>query len=312
MRIQKKRVRNLQVNLPGINVGEELNIVVPIKEIEKSHLQRIGFHERPKTGQRILPSVIGSVSRLNAKGSFIRHRDQPMETCYRQHQWHYTQFHGPDKVDVEEIVDVPYKRYPRTLIDPPSIELEIIVLENGNQAVSIVGLVAFYEDNFANLQHAINLMLELFGFCDVVDKSFVSLGLSPVISLNWKVLPPGEMPWKDLEPHLKKVINFQKKGSRPVLSYRFNIINQYNPKFVAVGHGGFTGYVIFGFPDICCYLLECNRYGNATYVFEDNWGILSQLTKAEILNNNFHKTRIIHLPHWDALIRKLLEEKRQS
>lgn len=312
MRIQKKRVKSLQVNLPGISVGEELNVVVPIREIKKSHLQRIGFHEKPETGQRILPSIIGSISRLNAQGSFIRHRDQPKETCYRQCSWHYTEFHGRDKVEKEKIVDVPYKRYPRTLIDPPSVELEIVVLANGDQAVSIVGLIAFCEENFSRLRHAINLMLELFGFCDVVDESLVPLGLSPVISLNWKILPPGEMPWKDLEPHLKKVINLQKKGSRPVLDYRFDTINQYNPKFVAVGHGGFTGYVIFGFPDISCYLLECNRYGNATYVFEGNWGKLSQLTKAEILNNNLHKVRIIHLPHWDTIIRKLLKEKRQS
>jgi hypothetical protein len=30
MRIQKKRVRNLQINLPGIQTGAELLIVIPI------------------------------------------------------------------------------------------------------------------------------------------------------------------------------------------------------------------------------------------------------------------------------------------
>jgi hypothetical protein len=309
MRIQKKRVRNLQANLPGIEVGTELVLVVPMLEIEKSRLQQIGFTEDPEMGSTILPAIVGPVSRFNAEGSFIRHRDQPKETCYRQHQWQYKQWHGKDTVDMVEFVDVPYKRYPRTLVPPPGVELTVIVLPDGKQALAAVGSIVLDLENPDRLRHAINLMLEIFGFCTVVDKDLLPIGVVPTISLNWQVLPEGEMPWSALQPHVKKVLDIQKKGVRPVVAHRLEIINQYKPRFVAVGHGGFTGYVVFGFPDLGCYVLECARYGNATYVFENNWKDLSKLTKAQILNNNRHKARFIHLSHWEGCISSLLQGK---
>jgi hypothetical protein len=307
MRIQKKRIRNIELNLPGIEARTELILMVPLSEAKKSCLKRVGFPEEPAIGTKILPAIVGPVSRFNAEGKFIRHRDQPMETVYRQREWHYKQRHGKDKVDATKIVDVPYKRYRRTLIPPPSIELAVIVLPDGNQAIAAVGAVTFDVGNFDKLRHVINLMLELFGFCDVVDKHLLPIGVVPTISLNWQVLPEGEMPWSALEPHLNKVLDIQKKGQRPVVAHRLETINQYKPRFVAVGQGGFSGYVIFGFPDLNSYVLECSRYGNATYVFESNWKELSKLTKAEILNENRHKARLIHLSHWEARIRSLLQ-----
>lgn len=307
MRIQKRRVRNLQANLPGIEVGTELVLVVPIAEVEKPRLQRIGLSEQPKIGMKILPAIVGSVTRFNAEGSFIRHRDQPKETCYRLRQWQYKQWHGQGTVDVIEFVDVPYKRYPRTLIPPPSVELGVIVLPDGNQAIAAIGGIVFDLENPDRLKHLINLMLEIFGFCSVVDKSLLPVGVVPTISLNWQVLPQGEMPWATLEPQLKRVLDLQRKGARPVVSHRLEIINQYKPKFVAVGHGGFAGYVVFCFPDLGYYVLECSRYGNATYVFEGDWKELSKLTKAEILNHSRHKARYIHLSHWEGRIHALLK-----
>ena len=47
-------------------------------------------------------------------------------------------------------------------------------------------------------------------------------------------------------------------------------------------------------------------YGNATYVFEDDWEQFSQLTKAEIIQNSLVKRRIEHRSGWEAEIRRLL------
>jgi hypothetical protein len=40
--------------------------------------------------------------------------------------------------------------------------------------------------------------------------------------------------------------------------------------------------------------MESIRRDNAIYIFGDNWAKVSQLSKAEVLSNNFHKERIIH------------------
>jgi hypothetical protein len=87
---------------------------------------------------------------------------------------------------------------------------------------------------------------------------------------------------------------------------RFHRVNGYEPSFVAVGRAGFKGYVVFGFPDLNIYILESTQTNNATYVFEENWERLSQMTKAEILNNELHKDRIIHRQSWFRKLHKLM------
>ncbi|OLP15945.1 hypothetical protein BST81_23770 [Leptolyngbya sp. 'hensonii'] len=307
MRIQKKRILNLERNLPGVPHGVEVVLVAPIDDITSQRLQRVGFSASPRVGEKILPSRLGPISRFNAEGSFIRHRNQPKETCYKQREWRYQQWHGKNRIEVVEFVDVPYHRYPRTLVPPPGIELSVVVLPDGRLAIATEESFLFAPTKPRKLRHGINLMLELFGFCDVVTKDLLPTGVVPTISLNWKLLPPGEMPWSKLEPHLHRVLNVRRKGARPVIEHRLKEINSYKPAFVAVGHGGFTGYVIFGFPEAGIYVLECAHYENATYVFESEWKELSKLTKAEILAQERHKARLVHQSHWETRIRSLFK-----
>lgn len=312
MRIQKKRVQNLKCNLIGVPAGLEAMLAVPLPEVPRDRVTKVGFAAVPQVGEKVLSAIVGPVSRFNAEGSFIRHRDQPMETCYRLHEHKYKEWHGPERLEATKYVDVPYKRYPRTPIPPPSVELSIVTLPDGRQAISTVSALTVDFENPDKLKHAINLMLELFGFCDVIDKDLLPIGVAPVVSLNWRVLPAGEMPWTQLEQHLKPVLDIQKKGKRPVVEHRLKEINRYSPTFVAVGHGGFTGYVIFGFRKIGLYVLECARYGNATYILEEDWKELSRLTKAEILNQKRHKVRLVHIPSWRARVGALLHSNREA
>ena len=80
-----------------------------------------------------------------------------METAYRQIEWHWTEWHGRyDSVEQSKIVDIPYQRYPRTFIPPPSIELVVTTTIRG--ATVIVGpSVEFHSDNEQSLLHIINL-----------------------------------------------------------------------------------------------------------------------------------------------------------
>ncbi|MBD2115174.1 MULTISPECIES: hypothetical protein [Cyanophyceae] len=301
-------MKNLEKNLPGIQGAAELVLVVPVSEVSPERREQIGFSNTPQIGQRVLPAALGPISRLNAEGSFIRHRDQPKETCYRQREWQYTELHGKDKVEATKIVDVPYQQYPRTLIPPPGVELIVTALPDGVLAFATESIVPLKLDNPDELRHAINLMLELFRFCDVLGKNLLPAGVVPVTSLNWQILPPGRMPWATLQPHIQPVIDRQKPGNRPVVAHRLALIHSYSPEFAAVGHGGFSGYVIFGFPARDIYICECAFYENATYVFRSRWEELSRLTKAEILNDNRHLARFIHRPNWKGLIRTLFKE----
>ena len=75
-------------------------------------------------------------------------------------------------------------------------------------------------------------------------------------------------------------------------------INGYQPNFVAVGQGGFTHYLVFGFPNRNIFLLESTFIDNATYVLGNNWERLSRMTKGELLDNNLVQQRIFHNESW--------------
>ncbi len=74
-----------------------------------------------------------------------------------------------------------------------------------------------------------------------------------------------------------------------------------------MGRAGFDGYVIFGFPQKNLFVLENVHSDNATYVFEEDWAELSQMTKAQILSHDLHKDRLIHRRGWPAKVRRLLD-----
>lgn len=312
MTINKKRIRNLDRYTSHIADGTK--IVVGVLDLDRftSILSRIGFTKPYQSGQTILPSrIFGPISLYNAEGKYIVHKDQPMETAYREAEWHWQEWNGPyDKVDRSKIVDVPYKRYPRSFVEPPSIEFMVSKDSAGNE-VLVSSPIEKNEENKESLLHTVNLFLEIFGEALFFTKSLDTITKTPVIRLNWDVLPQGEMPWQQFKKRLEPLIKRVRKGNRPIVEYRLETINAHKPDFRAVGRGGFHGYIIHGFSDKSLFVLESIYYGNATYVFGEKWEELSKMTKAEILNAKLQKDRIIHLEGWQDKITSLMEKAKE-
>lgn len=125
--------------------------------------------------------------------------------------------------------------------------------------------------------------------------------------LNWDILPPGNQPWEKIKERITPIVERAKKGNQGVILRRLEFMHKAVPEFIAQGRGGFSGYVVFGFPRKNLYVLESLYYGNATYVFREQWERLSQLTKAEILIGNSQAARVIHQPGWEKEMRRLLD-----
>jgi hypothetical protein len=120
------------------------------------------------------------------------------------------------------------------------------------------------------------------------------------------VLPPGERPWPQMQTLLQERIPRLDTDKYTVFRNNLAFLNQFKPTFAAVGRAGFSGYVIFGFPDKDEYICESLYKNNATYVFAADWERLSALTKAEILTQKLQKDRVIHMPGWQDRIRTRL------
>ncbi|MBD1432373.1 hypothetical protein H8B06_06015 [Sphingobacterium sp. DN00404] len=287
MKIQGKRVRNIEKYLADIEEGAIFRIALLQPNDFERRVVNTGFDDL-ELGIQILPNIIGARSRINAEGGFIVHRDREKERKFRELV--VTDWHGNPHT-----VDIPYLRYPRTEIPPPSVELT--VMENAINEVLIVSPDLVNEQaNYPDILHIVNLFLELFGECDTVreDNEVVINLNAPVRRVNWTVLPQGVYPWERLRSNVEELVDRAKQNYQPIIRQRFKVITSYSPNFVAIGRAGFNGYVVFGFPEKNFFILESIFHNNATYVLGRDWEDLSQLTKAELIADELYQQRFEH------------------
>jgi hypothetical protein len=294
-----RRIINLHKHISEIPL--ETEIIVGLRNLDQftAKLSRIGFTANLYPGESVLPPTsFGPITRYNAEGKNLIHRDQPMEIAYRIVEWHWREFHGRgDYIERSDFKEVPYPRYPRTWQPPPSEELKIAQMTSGDK-VLVASNVVYNVENEQKIRHTINLFLEIFGECEILSRGLDEIIQTRVSRLNWTILPQGRMPWNQLRQSLQPIIDRASKGNRAVIENRFKTFCDQIPDFCMIGRSGFDGYVIFGFTDRQLFVLESRFPGNATYIFDQNWETLSQLTKAEILGNHFQRDRIIHRQNW--------------
>lgn len=302
--IRQRRIRKLGLHFRGVEPGQAVTIGLPVTAEVEDRLRSIGF-DRLDEGETVLPRVVGSVTRYNAEGKEIVHRDQPKETVYRTVEWTRTEFHGQEEHEVTDFVERPYQRYPRTPVPPPGVELTCVHMPDGERIIVAPALP--YSEGSGALLHTVNLFLELFREAHVLSDDLRPVTLPPLKRLGWQILPSGERLWPQLREELAPLVQQAKEGQRHFLEYRLQTIAQYGPAFTAVGTAGFAGYIVFGFPQRELYILESAYYGNATYVLKEDWGTLSQLTKAQLVHGDLHELRLVHRSNWAEDIRSLFD-----
>lgn len=299
MKIKQRRVINLQRNLGIIPKGTDTIIAIEAPERFRRVLTTAGFTNNLEVGEQVLPAPsFGPLSRYNALGKLIVHRNQPKETTSRVIDWHWIEWHGPDRVEQSKLVDVEYERYPRTFMPPPSVELRVAVTPAGRRVV-VSPIFRYSDETEQELKHVINLYLEMFRECTILTGDLDQIIQAPIKRLNWRILPPGKRPWEQLREQLEPIVRRARRGNQELIWRRLQTINRFGPDFVAIGQGGFRGYVVFGFPDEELFVFESAFIYNATYVFDEQWEDLSKLTKAEILSEDLQKARIIHTSKWE-------------
>lgn len=296
--IDKKRIRNIDNYLIGIQDDEEFFVSICFNTLNKTKIQNTGLSIPPIIGEQILPKIVGPISRFNANGGFCKLKDKPKEICYREisvKDWHGN-YHN---------VYIPYNRFRRKAIPPYGIEIKTI--ENNDNIYLVSPKLCRNEENCGLIKHVINLFLELFGSCEILNSTFLApLSAIPTTRVNWKILPEGEYPWERIA-EISGNIKSQSVGKARIQEQNINYVLKFKPQRLIYGAGGFRGYLIFEFPEKQLYVMENVIYGNATYIFENDWKQFSQLTKAEIINNRLQKERFEHRDDWESHINKLLK-----
>jgi hypothetical protein len=127
----------------------------------------------------------------------------------------------------------------------------------------------------------------------------------PTHRVNWKILPPGEHPFPRILNHFKQLQLSDK--TLKIDEERLQFIHSLGPSGIYVGTDEFKRYIIFYFADLEKAVLKCPIFGNAIYVIDGEWELLSQYTKADLLwDFPDDVTRIIHSGDWSYRLKKVL------
>lgn len=259
------------------------------------HLARsIGFDGDLEVGDSILPTANGPATTFNARGKEIVRRDLPKETrsCMINtswKDWHGQTHHGTQTRD--------YKAYPRELIPPPG---EFLTAMRKDDLIVAASRVIQRDEPESSVVNLLNVYLECFQNFEIVRPDLTEP--TQVRKLKWKILPQGQYPFERAREALNDYLQRLSEDDRATATKRIKTITKHSPDFVAIGLGGFSDYVVFGFTTKGRYVLESPNTGNATYIFRNQWEHVSQLSKREILQDNLQEARLIHNSRWSRAV----------
>ncbi len=298
MYVKGRRIRTLERHM-SFREGSSFHLGIPITEEIKGRLRQIGFPEHLPNGFATVPTPVGRISTINSEGMVILRKDLPKEPVTHLVWRRWTDWHGNEH---SGHVSATYYRFPRENAPPPQNRL-IVRRENGVAFITSDALV-FAKDATPKNLHMANLLLEIFGEFHVLTESFEKV-VRPTRRVSWKMLPPGEIPWDELEKHIDPIVKTVSRADKTSPS-RMKILNAYKPDQITVGQDHFFGYVAFTYRTRGITVLESAYYGNATYVFRGDWEKHSQMTKSEIIRGALAQKRLVHAKGWRRALSDLM------
>lgn len=260
-----------------------------------AQLKRAGFQNLTQDSV-IVPSVIGKNTAFNLEGKWIIHKDLPKEhRCVSTVLWHWTEWNGDKQ---SRLCDICRDCYPRTFQVPPLEEICFIAEKR-----QVISNKIDVRDK-SRLLNVVNLFVELFGSCDLVENLE---NIPPLRQVPWEILPPGERIGKMLEDIQRRNRRYKKTRIAEITEERLKLLMNTKPDERAIGHISFSNYIAFIFKEKHLVVLESLALDNATYLFDLNWEDFSKLTKKEILDGHFQKDRLIHSANWFKKMKTILK-----
>lgn len=284
--------------------GKPIRIIVENVSRFPAELIKFGFNETDESGSCVLPSIFNRYAAKNAEPYYIIDKTLPKEEYTQTVYWTRHEWAGRGCTnEVTELTYITKKRYHRDYFSPFSVMFTYISDET---SYIVSEDIIYTSDNVAKLINTVNMVLGLFGECTIDFEPAVK----PIkkICLNWDVLPPGKYPWEHIKKTINEITENNTKTQKVMMLRNCESIYDANPDFVAYGRSGFKGYVVFGFTSKNIYVLESIFPNNATYVLGGDWEEISKLSKAEILSQSLHKSRIIHSEKWEENFKRIMEE----
>lgn len=281
-------------------------IYIKVEDVGRfeSQMEAFGFQKTDQNGTSILPCGVNRYAKKNAEPYFIVNKSLPKEDYTQAVYW--TRYEWAGKGKLNPVTDFSYikkQRYHRDYFEPYSVYFTLVT--DGDKPYIVSDAILYVTENHEKLLNTVNMLLNVFGEC-MVDFSEQEKHVKRVV-VNWDILPKGEYPWSTVKETLSNLAKGHTKTRAELMIRNCESIYARNPDFVAYGRSGFRGYAVFGFTSRNLYILESALPNNATYVLQNDWETISQLSKAQILSQELHKARIIHSSSWKKNFDEIME-----
>lgn len=262
----------------------------------------------------IVPSAnMGKYSDRNVNGMEVVRKDLPKET-------HYNSIESPnwgDSYNGTHTVNLPYKKYPRDFYPPR--ELEVLMTSKDVRPNLPTYIISFQvqevldkrnKDFNVNLLENLNLLQENVGACGVEVATMALADYAKSLHVSWEILPPGT-----LDETIERVFRGKSPTTqeKDVTTERYNFFQTLKPKSLVFGQSGFRRYFGALLEDDLV-VFENIEYGNAIYIFFDNWEELSKLSRLDLLSGKFSTSfeRVIHTSGWKGKVKVIVADKRKK
>jgi hypothetical protein len=253
----------------------------------------------------------GKFSRRNRHGEEIVRRDLPMET--RTYSWETPNWGDWSRGSHTHSQD--REVYVREWIPPreATIKIELLATEAGADPTfvfkfSVGDILDRSSKTFdRDLLHALNLLQENVGGHGVFSSTATADDYLATVYVAWEILPPGERD-ANIARILSGIRNPTDEVKQKVID-RYDTLLRLKPKAFIAGTSGFQRYFGAQFADELV-VFENLEYGNALYVMYEEWKVLSQRSRTELLAgpaNGFE--RIVHSAGWKKRLRSALQSQ---
>ncbi|HFR2203129.1 TPA: hypothetical protein ACHU9T_002798, partial [Shigella flexneri] len=190
----------------------------------------------------VIPDPLqGKYSLKNVFGEEIVRKDLPKET-------HYTEIESPnwgDSSNGTHTVRLPYEKYPRDIIPPTLIAIEINHKQPSDSHFIFNFRVTRILDKQSNkfddeLLFDLNLLQENLGKCGIEDADKPISTYADTLIVSWEIFPPGSKEETLARIFRGKNITSDKKN---VAENRYDFFMSLEPKKIVTGNSTFSNYI---------------------------------------------------------------------
>ncbi len=261
------------------------------------------------------PTDAGKYSLRNIEGREIKRTDLPMVKRVISIETPNFGDWSKGSHDIEWTRDVYQVEYEA----PRSFGIGVELLEKDEQDGDTVFVLRFYIDAiFAKgvegmefeLLYALNVMQENVGSVGVYPAAAKREDYLKTLLVGWEILPPGER-----DATVARVLSGFRRPTeedRKRILERYRLLASLRPTAFIRGTSGFARYFGAQFAEDLV-VFENVEYGNAIYVMFDDWQILSQQSRTDLLRGDTDKfVRIVHSGSWESQLRYEVQSRRKK